>query len=55
MAVPDAAAVVDLLLRNDLGQAVQERIEGRVLWSVAHVDAEAFSALTSAPRRRTLP
>lgn len=46
MAVLDAAAVVDLLLRNDLGQSVQKHIEDRALWSVAHVDAEVFSALS---------
>lgn len=42
----DAAAVVDLLLRNELGRAVREEIEDRELWSVAHVDAEVFSALS---------
>jgi predicted nucleic acid-binding protein len=41
----DAAAIVDLLLRNDLGRTVRTHIEGRVLWSVVHLDAEVFSAL----------
>lgn len=38
--------MVDLLLRNELGRAVQEQIKDRALWSVAHVDAEVFSALS---------
>lgn len=54
MAVLDAAAVVDLLLRNDLGQDVQQHIENRALWSVAHVDAEVFSALSRLHRDRQL-
>lgn len=44
--VLDAAAVVDLLLRNALGRQVRDRLTGNDLWSVAHIDAEVFSALS---------
>lgn len=44
--VVDAAAVVDLLLRNALGRRVRATLTGNVLWSVAHLDAEVFSALS---------
>ncbi len=44
--VLDAAAVVDLLLRNALGRRVRDRLPGNILWSVAHLDAEVFSALS---------
>jgi predicted nucleic acid-binding protein len=44
-AVLDASALVDLLLDNDLGGAVRERIAGHWLHAPAHVDAEALSVL----------
>lgn len=44
-AVIDACALVDLLLHNDLGDAVRRRITGHVLHAPAHVDAEVLSAL----------
>lgn len=43
--VIDASALVDLLLRNDLGAAVHHRIAGHVLHAPAHIDAEVLSAL----------
>jgi predicted nucleic acid-binding protein len=46
--VLDAAAVVDLLVRSDPGELVRRRLaadQGAVLLSVAHLDAEVFSAL----------
>lgn len=43
--VLDASATVDLLLRNEQGQAVRRRIVDADLWSAAHLDAEVFSAL----------
>lgn len=43
--VLDAAAVVDLLLNNDQGKAVRRHLPGADLFSVAHLDAEVFSAL----------
>ncbi len=44
-AVVDASALVDLLLGNELGDAVKTRIAGHVLHAPAHVDAEILSAL----------
>jgi predicted nucleic acid-binding protein len=44
--VLDAAAVVDLLLRNEPGRTVREQTEDRELWTVAHLDAEVFSAMS---------
>ena len=43
--VLDASALVDLLLANDLGSAVRERIAGHSLHVPAHIDAEALSVL----------
>ena len=43
--VADASALVDLLLANDLGGAVRERIGGHVLHAPSHLDAEVLSAL----------
>lgn len=43
-AVIDASAVVDLLVGNDVGKAVQRRITGHVLHAPAHVDAEVLAA-----------
>lgn len=43
--VADAAALVDLLLGNDFGQAVGKRLAGTGLHAPAHVDAEVLSAL----------
>lgn len=44
-AVADASALVDLLVGNELGEAVQRRIAGHALHALAHVDAEILSAL----------
>lgn len=44
-AVADASALVDLLLGNDQGEAVNRRISGHALHAPAHVDAEVLSAL----------
>lgn len=44
----DAAAVVDLLLRSDRGEQVRAGLAGRdgeEWFTVAHLDAEVFSAL----------
>ncbi len=43
--VADASALVDLLLANELGQAVGRRVAGHDLRAPAHVDAEVLSAL----------
>lgn len=43
--VLDASALVDLLLDNDLGRAVRNRIGGHALHAPAHIDAEVLSAL----------
>lgn len=43
--VADTSALVDLLLGNDLGQAVGKRLGGTGLHAPAHVDAEVLSAL----------
>ncbi|TWF79583.1 putative nucleic acid-binding protein [Pseudonocardia hierapolitana] len=52
--VLDASAVVDLLLRNRNGKAVQSHFDGAELHSVAHLDAEVFSALARLHRDGTL-
>ena len=44
-AVVDASALVDLLLGNELGTAVRQRISGHALHAPSHIDAEALSAL----------
>lgn len=41
----DASALVDLLLGNTLGDAVQARLAGQALHAPAHADAEVLSAL----------
>jgi predicted nucleic acid-binding protein len=43
--VADASALVDLLLGNELGDAVGVRLAGHVLHAPAHADAEILSAL----------
>ena len=43
--VVDASALVDLLLRNELGAAVSRRLAGEGLHAPAHVDAEVLSAV----------
>ncbi len=43
--VVDASALIDLLLANELGQAVGRRVAGLDLHAPAHVDAEVLSAL----------
>jgi predicted nucleic acid-binding protein len=53
--VLDASAVVDLLLRNENGKAVQAHLAGAELHTVAHLDAEVFSALARLHREGTLP
>lgn len=52
--VADASALVDLLLGNDLGNAVQRRISGHALHAPAHVDAEVLSALGRLQRAGTI-
>jgi predicted nucleic acid-binding protein len=52
--VLDASAVVDLLLRNPNGEAVRAHLEGGELHTVAHLDAEVFSALARLHREGTL-
>jgi len=52
--VTDASALVDLLLGNDLGIAVQPRISGHALHAPAHVDAEVLSALGRLQRAGTI-
>jgi predicted nucleic acid-binding protein len=54
MFVLDASAVVDLLLRNRNGEAVRAHLEGGELHTVAHLDAEVFSALARLHREGTL-
>lgn len=46
MLVLDASATVDLLLRNQRGNDVRRHLRGEPLWSLAHLDAEVFSALS---------
>jgi predicted nucleic acid-binding protein len=53
--VLDASAVVDLLLRNRKGKAVQTCLQGSELHTVAHLYAEVFSALARLRRDGTLP
>jgi predicted nucleic acid-binding protein len=53
--VLDASAVVDLLLRNQNGKAVQAHLNGGELHTVVHLDAEVFSALARLHRDGTLP
>lgn len=43
--VLDASALVDLLLGNELGSAVRDRIAGQALHAPSHVDSEVLSAL----------
>jgi predicted nucleic acid-binding protein len=43
--VVDASALVDLLLRNEFGDAVGRRLAGEALHAPAHLDAEILSAL----------
>lgn len=43
--VADASALVDLLLGNEIGDAVRRRISGQVLHAPAHIDTEVLSAL----------
>jgi predicted nucleic acid-binding protein len=43
--VVDASAFVDLLLGNDLGEAVGSRLAGHEMHAPAHLDAEVLSAL----------
>jgi predicted nucleic acid-binding protein len=53
--VLDASAVVDLLLRNRNGEVVRAHLEGAELHTVAHLDAEVFSALARLHREGALP
>lgn len=50
----DAAAAVDLLLDNDRGHAVRRHLEITELFTVAHLDAEVFSALARLHRDEQL-
>jgi predicted nucleic acid-binding protein len=43
--VADASALVDLLLGNELGDAVGARLAGHALHAPAHADAEILAAL----------
>ncbi len=43
--VIDASSLVDLVLGEAVGAAVQERIDGAALHAPAHLDAEVLSAL----------
>jgi len=54
MLVLDASAVVDLLLRNRDGDAVRAHLAGGELHTVAHLDAEVFSALARLHRDGTM-
>ncbi len=49
-AVTDASALVDLLLGNEVGDAVHRRITGHVLHAPAHADGEILSALVRPQR-----
>jgi len=53
-AVADASALVDLLLGNELGDAVHTRLAGQVLHAPAHVDAEVLSAVGRLQRAGTV-
>ena len=52
--VLDAAAAVDVLLDNDRGRGVRRHLEGAQLFTVAHLDAEVFSALARLHRDERL-
>lgn len=52
--VLDASALVDLLLDNDPGHAVRDRIAGHGLHAPAHLDAEVLSALGRLQRAGSL-
>lgn len=52
--VVDASALVDLLLGNDLGEAVERRLAGHGLHAPAHLDAEVLSALGGLSRAGAL-
>lgn len=43
--VVDASALVDLLLGNDIGEAVAARLTSQDMHAPAHLDAEVLSAL----------
>lgn len=43
--VVDASAMVDLLLGNELGDAVRQRLTGHAMHAPAHLDAEVLSAM----------
>lgn len=43
--VVDASALIDLLLGNELGEAVGERLSDHEMHAPAHLDAEVLSAL----------
>jgi predicted nucleic acid-binding protein len=52
--VLDAAAAVDVLLDNERGRGARLHLEGAQLYSVAHLDAEVFSALARLHRDEQL-
>jgi predicted nucleic acid-binding protein len=53
--VLDASAAVDLLLRNAMGAEVRTRVLTAELHTVAHLDAEVFSAMARLHRAGTIP
>jgi predicted nucleic acid-binding protein len=52
--VLDAAAAVDILLNNERGLGARGHLEDAQLFSVAHLDAEVFSALARLHRDQQL-
>ena len=54
MVVLDAAAAVDVLLDNPRGRSARQHLERAQLFSVAHLDAEVFSALARLHRDEQL-
>jgi predicted nucleic acid-binding protein len=53
MLLLDASAIVDMLIHSDRGDQVRSALQGRraeELFTVAHLDAEAFSALARSHR-----
>lgn len=52
--VVDASAIVDLLLRNIIGEQVRARLRDADLHTVSHLDAEVFSALARLHRAGSL-
>jgi predicted nucleic acid-binding protein len=53
--VLDASAMVDLLMGQELGQAVAARVDAALLHAPAHLDVEILSALGRLHRADRLP